>query len=401
MYTSYFGFKKRPFVLSPDPEFLYLSRGHDLAFTHLEYGLAHRAGFVALTGDIGTGKTTLLNYLLNKVDGSLDVAMLFNSHLDPLSLLHALAKEFEVHPVSARRSDLFSALNEHFLARYSKGSRCVIVVDEAQNLSLRAFEELRMLSNLDAGNDFLVQIVLVGQPQLRIRLTDPSLAQLTQRISVHYHLAPMESDEVGAYVDHRLSVAGYDRAEPLFPADTISLVTNTSKGVPRIINRICDTALTYAFADRMEHVTTEIVEKVIGDDELLLTGLAGHNGKEANDTFPKEGNSVCRDSAVPLVSDEELRTMLVNVAQRLSALEARVSARIYSEQNGTTAALLAMLTEERKRTSQYSEKMMMLASKHRELQADFESLKVKRNETGPEDRSWSLSRKFWRVFSGS
>ena len=233
MYTQFFGLKKRPFVLSPDPEFIYFSKGHDLAFTHLEYGLAHNLGFIALTGDIGAGKTTLLKYLLEKVNPSLNLAMIFNTQVDPRSLLEMLAKEFELSPASNRKSDLFDALYEKFIAEYSKGNRCIVVVDEAQNLSLQSFEELRMLSNLDAGSDLLVQIILVGQPQLRKRLAHPSLSQLTQRISVHYHLMPMKSDEIGEYIRHRLRVAGCESPDVLFFDDgAIECIANGSAESP-------------------------------------------------------------------------------------------------------------------------------------------------------------------------
>ena len=256
MYSKYFGLKKRPFVLSPDPAFLYLSRVHDLAFTHLEYGLSHHAGFVALTGEVGTGKTTLLKYLFDKVKTSLEIAMIFNTQLDPQALLEMLVREFGLDTPSGSKAAFVEVLYEHFLKQYSRGNRCVIVIDEAQNLPLEAFEELRMLSNLEAGNDILLQIILVGQPQLRERLAHPSLAQLTQRISVHYHLSPLSRDEVGSYVAHRLSIAGYERPEPLFAEAAVARVAELSRGIPRVINSICDASLTYAFADELTQVST-------------------------------------------------------------------------------------------------------------------------------------------------
>ena len=210
MYTQFFGLKRKPFSLSPAPEFFYLSKGHHLAFTHLKYGLVHNVGFIALTGEVGTGKTTLLKYLLKSIKVPLNIAMIFNTQINSTSFLEMVVKEFEITPVSNRKSDLYDGLYKFFLEEYKKRSRCVIFVDEAQNLSLEAFEELRMLSNLDSGDEPLVQIILVGQPQLRTRLAHPSLEQLTQRISVHYHLCPLQHEDVGKYIDFRLHAAGYE-----------------------------------------------------------------------------------------------------------------------------------------------------------------------------------------------
>ncbi len=318
MYTKFFGLKKRPFILTPDPNFLFFSAALDLALTHLEYGLIHNAGFIALTGEIGVGKTTLLKYLFDRINKSQDIAMIFNTQLDSVSLLEMIAREFELSPVSNRKTDLLALLHSHFIRQYSGGKRSLIVVDEAQNLSLEACEELRMLSNLEADNDFLVQIILVGQPQLRDRLSGPNLAQLTQRISVYYHLPPLEAEEVAKYVDHRLKVAGYDRPEPLFTDNAIREITKISKGVPRVINNICESALTYAFADDLKQIEGDIILKVVADHPLLSPDFTRAPGASVTE----QGFQVSHES-FGLSSD--LNLFLSSIDTRLHELEKRMA----------------------------------------------------------------------------
>jgi general secretion pathway protein A len=392
MYTKYFGLKKRPFVLSPDPAFLYLSRVHDLAFTHLEYGLSHHAGFVALTGEVGTGKTTLLKYLFDKVKTSLEIAMIFNTQLDPQALLEMLVREFGLDTPSGSKAAFVDVLYGHFLKQYSRGNRCVIVIDEAQNLPLEAFEELRMLSNLEAGNDVLLQIILVGQPQLRERLAHPSLAQLTQRISVHYHLAPLSRDEVGNYVAHRLNIAGYERPEPLFAEAAVARVAELSRGIPRVINSICDASLTYAFADELAQVSTEVVDKVIADNELLLVGFRSDEPQAALDS---SALSLVQSTAMgPAAMSSEVQSLLSRLTGRLEALEMRMQMLESDRRNGTVAVLQEMLDKERERTLQYAQQITSLSSQYREVQSQFAELKQQRTET----ESKAKSGRHWRIF---
>jgi general secretion pathway protein A len=393
MYTEFFGLKKRPFVLSPDPEFLYLSRVHGLAFTQLEFGLTHHSGFIVLTGETGTGKTTLLKYLFQKVKASLEIATIVNTQLDPQALLEMLVKEFELNSPSRNKAALVDVLFRHFIKHCSRGTRCVIVVDEAQNLSLEAFEELRMLSNLElgealrllshleVGTDVLVQIILVGQPQLRERLSHPSLAQLTQRVSVHYHLTSLSRDEVGSYITHRLSVAGYARPEPLFTEGAVARLAETSRGIPRVINALCDASLTHAFTGQLAQVPEEIVEKVIADSGLLLVGFRPDEPKAASEGN-EQGNR--RQHRYRLLSDEpeassessptdlevaevtpaavpaEYEPPLVRLIGRLEALEVRLQMLESDRKNDVVAVLQEMLEKERERAFQYAQQINSL-----------------------------------------
>lgn len=374
MYRSFFGFAKRPFILTPDPDFLYLSRAHDLALTHLEYGLAHQVGFVALTGEVGAGKTSLLKYLFHRVHAHLDIALIFNTNLDPLSLRQTLCREFALTPASPARTDLCDALFRHFMARYSAGERCVIVVDEAQNLPLETFEELRMLSNLEADTDFLVQIVLAGQPQLRDRLADPQLAQLAQRISVHYHLPPLDNGEVNAYIEHRLKVAGYTRSGPLFEAPAVAAITAASGGIPRLINTICDAALTYAYAEERNTIEADLIDQVLADNTLIGSGPALHPLAPPQPPAPVVPGS--RDGTSARIESLELRL------QRLEAgLENRGAATVLQEMFGAERDRAARLEQQ---VAQLKNLCLALQAKLKKTEEAAHAEKARK----PERRRW-------------
>lgn len=390
MYEGYFGLKKRPFVLTPDPGFLFISRVHDLALAHLEYGLLHNAGFIALTGEIGAGKTTLLKYLFDKVKKSQDIAMIFNTQLDSRSLLEMIAREFELSIGSNAKSDLLTLLHRHFIEEYARGKRSVIVVDEAQNLSLDALEELRMLSNLEADSDFLVQIILVGQPQLGNRLANPALAQLTQRISVYYHLAPLGDDEVQQYINHRLKIAGYAGKQPLFGDDAVRLIAEVSKGVPRVINTLCETSLTYAFADDLREVTGDIVGKVVADHRVLFTEL-GNGGRSGEGSAPVETASGNGNVFAAISADAQ--RMFSSIAARLTDLEMRMAQRESTPADSAVEVLQAKLIKEKERSQRLVQHLTLSHIKCRELQKQLELAK------GRDGVSHTETRKSWKFWS--
>jgi general secretion pathway protein A len=385
MYTKYFGLEKKPFVLTPDPGFLFFSREHDLALAHLEYGLMNNAGFMALTGEVGAGKTTLLKYLFNKVDGTLCMAMVFNTQLDSRSLLDMIAREFELSPGSNIKTDLLTRLHEHFLRQYSGGKRCLIVVDEAQNLSLDAFEELRMLSNLDAENESLVQIILVGQPQLKDRLAHPNLAQLTQRISVYFHLSPLGSNEVAQYIEHRLKIAGHDSSKPLFTEDAVHVIVETSRGIPRVINSICESSLTYAFADDAKLVGVEIVQKVISDNPLLSLQLHRAVALQVANPGSKNGDV----QSMPA----DFQLLLPSVMSRLQELEMRIQRIEQPDRDQAIGILESKLTREQEHTRKLGQKLVSLTKKYREIENRHEMRSKQPSENTKVD--WSRFWKFW------
>ena len=391
MYTKFFGFKQKPFILSPDPHFLYMSRVHDLAFTHLEYGIVHHMGFIALTGDVGAGKTTLLNYLFEKVKDSRDIAMLFNTNLGPQEFLEMLVKEFELNSPTKGKSDLFETLSDHFLKQYMQGRRCIIMVDEAQNLSLETFEELRMLSNLEMGSDFLLQIILVGQPQLRERLAHPSLSQLIQRISVYFHLSALAPEEVENYIDHRLKVAGYNSENPIFARETVQYIGELSRGIPRIINSMCDVSLTYAFADGVKFVSRDMVKKVINDNQLLL--ILSEGVQDANKNTESQ---IKTGPSVPASMNSNVRNDLAVIHERLERLEKRINAVESAEKDRLVGVLQGMLSEEHEKTLNLEHQIALSDYKYRELEKELQVLKGRTDKKEHKKKNV----KFWEVLGG-
>ena len=325
MYTKFYGLKCKPFELLPDPRFLYVSKNHDLALTHLEYGITDNKGFIVLTGDVGTGKTTLINFFLSKITTNVNTALIFNTNLDPTTFLEMVVKDFGVHTPDTRRSTLYDSLYQFLLDEHIHGRRSVLIIDEAQNMPQETLEEVRMLSNFETEDSYLLQIIMAGQPQLRRRLNDPELAQLTQRISVYYHLAPLEKSDISRYIEHRLKVTGYTSPDLLFTSNAMEKIYKYTKGVPRLISSICDTALVYGYADEIKTIDAKIIEKVIKnrgldpgiqyEEEEVGRNVEALPGKEGTiDSTGRIGKHVYSE-----ISDIQQR--LTNIEQRVSQLQ--------------------------------------------------------------------------------
>ena len=263
MYERHFRFTAKPFALTPDPAFLYASRQHSMALTMLEYALVSNAAFALLTGDIGSGKTTLVRKLLRQLDNRVTVGLITNTHGRFNSDYDWALSALNIS--SSNDSDVakYQALVDAFVGEYAKGRRTLLIFDEAQNLSAQVLEELRLLSNVNSEKDLVLQILLVGQPELRDTLLRPELMQFAQRVSIDFHLRPLDGFETQAYIRHRLEVAG---GEPsLFAADAIALIHARTGGVPRLLNQLCDYALVYAFADGLRSIDADLIEHVIND----------------------------------------------------------------------------------------------------------------------------------------
>ena len=258
MYLEFLGLREKPFSITADPSFLYLSRKHREALSHMVYGIRERKGFVEITGEIGTGKTTLCKALLRHLDQTTRTALILQPNLSELQLLQAVVQDFGLNPTRINHLGLFNELNQFLLNQAELGHNVVLVIDEAQNLSLRLLEQIRMLSNLETDKAKLIQIILVGQPQLREKLASPALEQLRQRIGVRYHMTPLDADEVRTYIDHRLRVAGSEGSLE-WTADGAEEVYRCSRGIPRLINLICDRSLLACFVLRVKRVDGEIV----------------------------------------------------------------------------------------------------------------------------------------------
>ena len=260
MYESFYHLGEKPFTLLPDPGFLFLSDKHRMALTLLEYGLMNQAGFTVISGEIGTGKTTLIRHLLNNMDREHTVGLISNTHRDFGELLQWILLAFNLDHVSMNKVEMYQRFVDFIIDEYAHNRRTVLIVDEAQNMAAETLEELRMLSNVNADKDQALQVVLVGQRELRDTLRRPDLVQFAQRISVDYHLKPLSADETVGYIHHRLEVAGGN--PDLFDEAACRAVHRFSNGVPRLINLLCDTALVYGYAESKQQIDTALVTEV-------------------------------------------------------------------------------------------------------------------------------------------
>ena len=263
MYEEFYGLNEKPFSIQPDPSFLYWGRSHRLAYAMLEYGVLNHAGISIVTGEVGCGKTTLIHRLLDQLSDSHTVALLSNIQRGRGDLLSWVLMGFGRPFAERDHVEKFAELQRFFIEEYAKGRRIVLIIDEAQNLSIDMLEELRMLSNINAGKDQLLQLILVGQPQLKELLNRQDMLQLAQRVGSDFHLTPLNREEVHAYVDTRLAIAGGRRR--IFASEAIDVLAEESRGVPRVINTIADTALVYGFSAEERVIDAETIRAVVRD----------------------------------------------------------------------------------------------------------------------------------------
>jgi type II secretory pathway predicted ATPase ExeA len=269
MYENFYGLTEKPFSLLPDPDFLVLGEKHSAAFTALEYGLVSQAGFTVVTGEVGSGKTTLIRHLLNQLEEDITVGLVSSSHHEMGELLKWLLFAFNLDYSETQKISLYDHFTQFLIDQYANNKRTVLIIDEAQNLQPEVLEELRLLSNINADKHQVLQIILVGQPQLRTLLRHRDLLQFHQRISVDYHLNGLNEEETRNYIYQRLKIAGRD--EPLFTRNAIDLIYKASGGIPRVINTLCDTCLVYGFADQKSQLNSAVVAKVLNDKHTAVT----------------------------------------------------------------------------------------------------------------------------------
>jgi general secretion pathway protein A len=266
MYTSFFGLAEKPFAITPDPRYLYLSERHAEALAHLLYGINESGGFIQLTGEVGTGKTTVVRTLLSRVPHHADVAVILNPRVTPVEFLLTICEELGLEIADADRDSvkqMVDALNRRLLQAHAEGRRIIVLVDEAQNLSIEVLEQVRLLTNLETPTQKLLQIILIGQPELRDLLDRNDLRQLAQRITGRYHLMPLSREETKGYVRHRLRVAG--APDEIFTPAALSEVHRLSSGIPRVINVACDRALLGAYTQETRRITAALVRQAAGE----------------------------------------------------------------------------------------------------------------------------------------
>ncbi len=266
MYLEYYGLNEPPFDITPNPRFLFYSAKHREAYNHLLYGIRERKGFVQLTGEVGAGKTTLCRAMLEQLNGNYATALILNPILNAGELMEAIAIEFGLDVRGMDRLATVAAINNFLLWQVEQGKDAVLIIDEAQNLTEELLEQVRLLSNLETDNRKLVQIVLMGQPELRDRLNAPGLCQLRQRITVRYHLAPLSQAEISHYIRHRLEVSGA-RGTPHFTRPALWRIHHYSGGIPRLVNAVCDKALLAGFVNQREELNYRVIGTAIRELE--------------------------------------------------------------------------------------------------------------------------------------
>jgi general secretion pathway protein A len=349
MYEEFYGLKQLPFQLLPDPDFFYRSNKHEKALTYLEYGIFERAGFIVITGEIGTGKTTLLRYILRSLNKDLPIVLLNQTLLNPEDLLRALCQEFSLPYEAKGKSELLELFGTFLVDQYRKGNYVILILDEAQNLPLDTLEEIRMLSNLDADTERLLQIILVGQPTLRKKLQRKELRQFLQRIEVSYHLEALDRDEIKAYIHYRLKTAGIADPE-LFGESAIEVIYDYTAGVPRLINLVCHRSLVYGFADTQKKINADLVKAMLKDREA--EGIITHADSSENDEGTTKKLLESEESAETNISQAHLAetlNRLIDISNTsMKAVEWATAKAVNATLDVRLTALKEQLSEEKK-----------------------------------------------------
>ncbi|MDH3378028.1 MAG: AAA family ATPase [Gammaproteobacteria bacterium] len=266
MYEKFFGFREKPFSLIPDASFLYFGKQHGSAVTMLEYGLANESGITVITGEVGCGKTTLIRHMLEHADPSNTIGLISNTHPSFGELMKWVLLAFNLEHRDKDSVESYQVLTEFLIDEYAQSRRAILVVDEAQNLGPESIEELRMLTNINADKHMVLQLILIGQPELRETLRQPDLKQFVQRVAADYHIEPLDEDDASKYISHRIKVAGGD--PNIFESQSLPFIFRYSGGIPRYINLLCDMALVYAYGSEQRSVSAEIVIKVAQDKAI-------------------------------------------------------------------------------------------------------------------------------------
>lgn len=312
MYESFYGLKEKPFNLTPDPDYLYMSPGHENVYNHLEYAIQESKGFVVVSGEVGAGKTTLINYLLRKIPQAIHVGIINNTLVQPQELLRMICREFDLEINHDEKTVLLTRFYNYLLERYSKRERVILIIDEAQNLPEKSLEEIRMLSNLESEKDHLIQMILVGQPQLKEKLRRKSLEQFVQRVTVYCHLNALDRAQVDHYIRHRLSVAGAQNPD-IFVPEARDAIFKHSFGIPRLINILCDSALVYGYADDVKMIGRELIDTVAQARNL------GERG-DSQDSLPDEEEKI-----IEAATSDSLALLRQELEGRFKMLEEKIA----------------------------------------------------------------------------
>ena len=321
MYEKFYGLKEKPFNILPDPDYLFMSQGHENAYTHLEYAIMENKGFVVITGEIGSGKTTLINYLIGKIQQNVQIGLVNQTYVTPTQFIKMVCQDFELDIEGMDKAEMVNLLHEFLLHQFALRERVILIIDEAQNLSPKTMEELRMLSNLEAEKHHLIQMILVGQPELKFKLQRKDLVQFAQRVTVNCHLDGLKIEEVEKYIHYRISVGGSEKNN-IFNKDAIKTIYKYSNGIPRLINVLCDAALVYGYADKKKIINKSIVENVVKERES--GGLfADVRGDDIIQALPDQSDIPDQSILAPQLTELGRRLRLIE--NRIDGFEQRLS----------------------------------------------------------------------------
>ena len=372
MYEKFFNLKTKPFELVPNPEFLFLSRPHKKAMTYLDYGIKEKIGFILLTGEVGSGKTTIIQNLIRGMNSDVKLSKIFNTKLSSGQLLAMINDDFGLRVNGKDKITLLRELNDFLIQQYTNNSQSVLIIDESQNLTPELLEEIRLLSNLETDKSKLLQIILVGQPELRKTLSLPELRQLRQRISITFHIYPLTRKETEEYIFHRLEIAG-NREAISFQDGTIDIIHNFSRGIPRLINIICDFLMLSAFVEETKELSLDLVHEVTGEletenrywqDEAPETYFSANQ-----DTLKEIVNRVGRleeESFKKNISENEK----IEIFERLSSTETLLNKFITSIKT-EMFNLQGQMASSKDEINSIREKIMALGSMAKDIQSEL------------------------------
>jgi len=385
MYEEFYNLKEKPFQLVPNPEYLFLSEKHQNALSYLEYGLTENVGFILLTGEIGSGKTTLIQYLLDRLDTSTVVAVIFNTNVSAEQLLGIILRQFELSGPSNDKAGMLDALYDFLIRKYAERKQVLLIIDEAQNLSDEALEEVRMLSNLQTEEQALLQVMLVGQPELSAKLKRPNLVQFAQRIAASYHLSGLDADETRDYVVFRLEKAG--GRPDLFTDEAIAKVYTVSSGIPRSINLLCQAALVYGYADQCHTIDRHIIEQILEDQ----VGIGLDIRAWTTSTKTAADHEAMKQNGLPQ-RVQTLETEVAELKKQNQELIRELKDRAENYRKDLTNRLYRLLLQERKRNTALIDHYVKLKQRYDLLQRDRRAAdydleqRLLNDGTSPEDQ---------------
>ena len=374
MYEKFYGLKEKPFQIVPNPRYLYMSPVHDNALTYLEYGLMENVGFILLTGEVGTGKTTLVRYLLDRFESEKEIAVIFNTNVTADELLSLILQSFELEPEDGNKTKNLEILQQFLIDKYAENKQVLLIIDEAQNLSDEALEEVRMLSNLQSDEQNLLQIMLVGQPELKNRLQQPGHVPFAQRIAVNFFLSGLTDKETESYIAYRLEKAG-GRLD-IFNKEAVNMIYEASMGIPRSINLICDFALVYGFGHELETIDASIIKQVISDKGGMGISAETEN-KESSSSSYVEQEAGKADWARLQRLEDAVRLLQIQMDSQVKELEHRAE----GFKDDLVRKLNNLLLQERKRNDK-------LLAEYSRLKARYDDNLLKTREGDLSDQKW-------------